>query len=140
MSITEANTVSTGKDVSYHSGKLTGSRNNEDDNSEVPPPPNAENNPSTTEERSSKKKSFMSFLPFKGNKQGDESIDQDDDLTLDSFGVRLKSFNNVSYNDDDSMMGYSLTSMDRVNQEAQQDEQQYVCSMHVMDDWRTLMI
>ena len=111
MVMTEANTVSTGKDFSL---------NNDDDDSEVPPPPGAEENPTTTEERSSKKKSFMSFLPF-GGKQN-ESADHDDDMTLDSFGLKLKSFNNVSYNDDDSMMGYSLTSLSRIRQEAQQDE------------------
>ena len=121
--MTECNTTSTSNNISFESNK-TG----KDDVNDlaVPVTGNADGIQATAEGRSSKKSSFafspISFLQnsFKGKNQQQHDDDNDNE---ESGSVAAKlNLSNVASNDDDSMMGYSLTSLnrDRNNNAAQQ--------------------
>ena len=129
---TESNTVSTGNNISFESsntGYSTASKNFKDDTNdpEISVPGNVEDSPANMEKHSSKNSSsFMSFLQksFKRKEEEQEADQQDDEGEIDSFGAKLNSYNVTSNDDDDSMMGYSLTSLNRIryNEQGQQDE------------------
>jgi hypothetical protein len=135
--MTECNATITSNNTSFESsttGNPTVSQSVKGDvnDSAIPVTDNTHGFQATAEGRSSSKSSFafspISFLQnsFKGKSQQQEKDqqqhdDDNDNEELDSVVAKLNLYN---ANDDDSMMGYSLTSLnrDRNNNAGQQDD------------------